>query len=109
MKIYMFESDWYCRPCGENIVTTLPEPTEWEREHPDSDSHPVAHDSSEGASDSPDHCGNPECELFLERPLTEDGIEYVKEAVEELKLGSGRNEIVQKWVEFYEIESEVSA
>ena len=97
MKIYMFEADWYCKPCGEAIAATLPEPTEWEREHPDSDSYPVAYDSSEGESDTPDHCGNPDCQLFLERSLTEDGIQYVHDAVRD-----GRNEIVQQWVDFYE-------
>jgi len=101
MKIYMFQADLYCKPCGESITATLPEPTEFEREYPDSESHPIAVDSSEGASDSPDHCGNHECELFLERNLTEDGIEYVKEAVEELKFGHGRSDIVQQWSEFY--------
>jgi len=50
-----------------------------------------------------------ECELFLERNLTEDGIAYVKEAVEELKFGHGRNEIVQEWVDYYDIEIEVTS
>jgi len=102
LKIYMFEADWYCEQCGEAIASTLPEPTEWEREHPDSNSYPVACDSSEGESDTPDHCGNHDCELFLERSLTEDGIQYVLDSMRELALGHGRNEIVQQWVEFYD-------
>lgn len=101
MKIYMFEADLYCAPCGEAIAATLPEPDEWEREHPDSDSYPVAYDSSEGESDTPDHCG--ECQLFLERNLTEDGIEYVRDAIRDLALGYGRDEIVKGWSEFYGI------
>ena len=114
MKIYIFNADLYCAPCGEAIAATLPEPTEWEREYPDSNSYPIAHDSSEGQSDTPDHCGN--CELFLERSLTDDGMEYVRDAVTELKFGmflssifgpeegtKGRNEIVEQWAEFYDI------
>ena len=99
MKIYMFEADWYCKPCGEAIAATLPDPDAWELGHPDSDSYPVAYDSSEGESDTPDHCSNHDCEMFLERNLTEDGIEYVRNAVRELALGNGRDEIVQQWVE----------
>jgi hypothetical protein len=122
MKIYQFDGDLYCKPCGEAIVATLPEPTEWEREYPDSCSYPVAYDSSEGESDTPDHCGNPDCELFLERNLTEDGLEYVKEAARRTaSVGFSRghtcqytkrcavciereiNEITQQWMEFYDI------
>jgi len=95
----MFQADLFCGPCGETISATLPEPTEWEREYPDSNSHPIEYDSSEGESDSPDHCAK--CELFLERNLTGDGIAYVIEAVEELKFGHGRSEIVQQWVDYY--------
>ena len=108
MKIYMFEADWYCKPCGEAIAATLPEPTEWERDHPDSDSYPVPYDSSEGESDSPDHCGNRDCELFLERRLTDDGVEYVREAIRDLewKGEKGRPEIVQQWADYYIEEGE---
>jgi len=108
MRIYQFDGDNYCGPCGEAIAATLPEPDAWEREHPDSCSYPVAQESSEGESDTPDHCGAFDCELFLERSLTVDGIEYVRDAVRELALGHGRNEIVQQWVEFYGIEREVA-
>ena len=76
MKIYMFQADVYCKPCGEAIAATLPDPDAWEREHPDSNSYPVAYDSSEGEADSPEHCGR--CSLFLERNLTEDGFRYFK-------------------------------
>ena len=131
MKIYMFEADWYCKPCGEAIAATLPDPDAWEREHPDSCSYPVAYDSSEGESDTPDHCGTPDCQLFLERPLTDDGREYVREAArtEQRLRGNGSpvrghtcqpsckrctercaacidgeiNKVVQQWVEFYGI------
>ena len=98
MRIYMFEADLYCAPCGEAIAATLPAPDEWEREHPDSDSHPVAYDSSEGQSDTPDHCG--QCNLFLERNLTEDGIEYVRDCVDPL---DGDTDITLLWSEFYGI------
>jgi hypothetical protein len=103
MRIYMFEADLFCHPCGEAIAATLPAPDEWEREHPDSDSHPVAYDSSEGQSDTPDHCG--QCNLFLERNLTEDGIEYVRDCVaEDLCTEVEILGIVRQWVDFYGID-----
>ena len=98
MKIYMFEADLYCKPCGEAIAGTLLEPTEWEREHPDTNSYPVAFDSSEGESDTPDHCG--ECQLFLERNLTDAGRQYVQDYVDTL---DGDTDITLLWGEFYGI------
>jgi len=103
MKIYMFDGDWFCGPCGEAIATTLPEPDAWEREHPDSNSYPVAYDSSEGESDTPDHCGK--CQLFLERNLTDEGRQYVQDYVDTLTSGiDGDTDITELWGEFYGIE-----
>ena len=96
MKIYMWNADLYCKPCGETISA-------WEHEHPDSNDYPVEYDSSEGESDTPDHCGNPDCQLFLKRPLTEDGREYVRQLAEE-----GPSEIVQQWMEYYDIKPETN-
>ena len=98
MKIYMFDGDVYCKPCGEAIAATLPDPDAWEREHPDSLSYPVEYDSSEGESDTPDHCGK--CDLFLERNLTEDGVRYVQDYVDTL---CGDTDITLLWGEFYGI------
>jgi len=98
MKIYMFDGDVYCKPCGEAIAATLPDPDAWEREHPDSNSYPVAYDSGEGESDTPDHCGK--CDLFLERNLTEDGVRYVQDYVDTL---CGDTDITLLWGEFYGI------
>ena len=109
MKIFVFDADLYCKPCGQAIASSLPDPTEWEREHPDSNDYPVEYDSSEDESDTPDHCGNPDCQLFLERPLTADGREYVRElAYEDLESSNELSETVQQWVDFYDIEVEVN-
>ena len=98
MKIYMFDGDVYCKPCGEAIAATLPDPDAWEREHPDSNSYPIAYDSSEGEADSPEHCGK--CSLFLERNLTEDGVRYVQDYVDTL---CGDTDITLLWGDFYGI------
>jgi hypothetical protein len=101
VKIYIYQADLYCGPCGEAIATTLTPPDDLEREHPDSDSYPIGFDSSEGESDTPDHCGNASCQLFLERPLTDDGVEYVRAAIRDLDAGWGRAEIVNEWAKYY--------
>ena len=104
MRIYMFEADLFCSPCGEAIAATLPAPDEWEREHPDSASYPVAYDSSNGESDTPDHCGNPQCSRFLGRNLTDDGIAYIFEHYwEDLDRDGVIGEVVQGWLDFYGI------
>ena len=128
----MFQADWFCGPCGEAIketidIATLPYPGEglFREWYLDSDSFPIEYDSSEGESDTPDHCAK--CELFLERNLTEDGIEYVKEKARTAPIVSGNmihhlqetercavcisreiNEIIRQWVDYYDIEVEVT-
>ena len=136
MKIFMFSADLYCGPCGEGIRSTIdvsnleyPDKSEWH--YNDSDTWPIEYDSGEGASDSPDHCGNHECGLFLELPLTEDGIRYVKETARTEQrlwangppvightcqpscnrstercaacISKSVNEIIQQWADFYQI------
>jgi hypothetical protein len=103
MRIYQFDGDNYCGPCGEAIAATLPKPNEWEREHPDSCSYPVAYDSSTGESDTPDHCL--QCGDFLERNLTNEGRQYVQNYVDTL---DGDTDITLLWGEFYGIEREVA-
>ena len=101
MKIYIYQADLYCGPCGEAIATRLTLPDDLEREHPDSNSYPIGFDSSEGESDTPDHCGNASCQLFLERRLTSEGYEYVRAAIRDLDAGWGDAEIVNEWAEYY--------
>ncbi len=57
----------------------------------DSDEHPKGpYSDGGGESDSPQHCAS--CGTFLENPLTDEGVEYVRE--------SGNRE----WADFYDIE-----
>jgi hypothetical protein len=83
MKFYIYEADVYCEDCARSI--------------PGADG-----PYSQGETDTPAHCGN--CGLFLERPLTEDGVRYVAEALMDA-AGVDRfdfdNEIINTWREFY--------
>jgi hypothetical protein len=49
-----------------------------------------------GESDSPQHCDM--CGTFLDNPLTPDGLEYVKEA---LQRGTGAPDVLATWRDAY--------
>ena len=116
--IYMFEADWYCPDCAyamqrdmrphidpdilqavEDIGAYGP-PIDWASEH-----WPMPVPRGAGESDSPDHCGS--CRLFLGRSLTADGIAYVRESARaELDRDGVIGEVVQGWLDYYEVELE---
>ena len=55
-----------------------------------------------GESDTPSHCDD--CNVFLENPLTFEGVAYVEETLREhrAKVGLSRaEEILSQWAEFY--------
>ena len=49
-----------------------------------------------GEADCPQHCD--ECGVFLENPLTPDGVRYVAETIENT---DPQNDVVRLWAEFY--------
>ena len=104
--IYMFEADWYCPDCAKGIERDLiGEGFALCQGMDDSDCWPVPYSSGAGESDSPDHCGS--CHRFLGRRLTNAGIAYVGEtASDELDRDGVIGEIVQGWLDFYEINVE---
>ena len=106
--IYMFEADWYCPDCAKAIERDLiGEGFALCQGMADSDCWPVTYSSGAGESDSPDHCGDPQCSRFLGRNLTDDGVQYVKDqAAEELGRDGGIGEVVQGWLDYYAIELE---
>lgn len=54
-----------------------------------------------GKADSPQHCDA--CGVFLENPLTDDGREYVLDAVNRYDFdASGQPDVINAWREFYE-------
>jgi hypothetical protein len=102
VRIYMYQADLYCGPCGEAIATRLTPPDDLEREYPDSNSYPIGFDSSEGESDTPYHCGNASCQLFLERRLTSFGYEYLRDAIRDRDDRMGHaTRVVNEWAEYY--------
>ena len=83
MRTYVYQAGLYCERCGEAIRAELTEAGKSPKNPNDetsydSDSFPKGpYDASE--SDTPDYCER--CRLFLENPLTCDGVRYVREAL----------------------------
>ena len=114
--VYIYQADLYCKPCGMAMVEQFNEALDkddrntlgWTN-HPDlyedSNSWPQEYSRGEGETDSPDHCGTPDCQRFLGRNLTEDGVAYVRQAaLEDLDQHGGVGPIVQGWLDYYSIE-----
>lgn len=85
--MYIYQADVYCNECGELIRREIDDAGNAPK-HPedegtyDSDNYPKGPYDEEGeATDSPQHCGA--CGVFLETPLTKDGINYVVELIQE--------------------------
>jgi len=100
MEAYVYKAELYCLACGHEIVTNLmaenncPANTLDESSY-DSDDFPKGpYPNGGGSSDTPQHCAK--CGVFLENPLTTEGVDYVREVV-----NSTPRSIVAKWKTFY--------
>lgn len=79
MNVYTFQADLYCWQCGESIQDDLR--AESVIDYGDSDTFPQGpYANGGGESDSPCHCAD--CGVFLENPLTHDGLAYVQQALD---------------------------
>ena len=103
---YISNADPYCPDCAEGIMAQsrleadyLPE---WE-ESMDSDTWTYECPAYQGESDSPYHCGS--CHRFLGIALTDDGIEYVRQAAMDNVESNGEvSEVGQGWLDYYGFE-----
>ena len=111
---YLFQADTYCGPCGAALVErckeTLPPVlfngrlvtlAPWDYE--DSNSWPQKYPRWLGENDTPDHCGH--CHRFLGRTLTDDGVDYVKQAaMGDIDQYGAIGEVVQGWLDYYDLD-----
>ena len=105
MNVYMYLAALYCEVCGEKIKEELdaagqrPEDPDDEGSF-DSDDYPKGpYPDGGGEADTPQHCD--ECCLFLENPLTDEGVHYVREKIH----CAARSSIAIKvWKPFYGID-----
>ena len=73
--LYIYNGDLYCPDCASEIEQDL-----CIISAEDSNIWPQEYSRGAGESDTPDHCGTMDCQRFLGRTLTSDGIEYVRES-----------------------------
>lgn len=96
MDAYIYQADLLCSACGKlaKVGATRSE---------DSDDYPQGpYSDGGGESDSPAHCS--QCQTFLENSLTDEGMEYVREALARFARGGGGNaDVLRTWAEFYGI------
>lgn len=94
MKAFIYRADIYCEGCGNAIKRDLDTASLVTLE--DSDHYPQGpYCNGGGEADCPQHCGA--CGVFLENPLTSDGVEYVREAL----TSDGDASILAEWRDFY--------
>ena len=97
MDAYIYCVDLFCAECAEEIQSNLGGSYNDDGE---SDSYPQGpYQDGGGESDTPQHCGS--CGLFLENPLTTDGLNYV---LDSLEASDSESVAWTEWAPFYEVE-----
>lgn len=102
MNVYLFQAALLCEDCGHEVCKNLTEAGEKpftvsDESSYDSDDYPKGpYPDGGGEADSPQHCDH--CNVFLENPLTADGVAYVSDALqnpEKFPITA------QEWLNFY--------
>lgn len=91
MRAFIYAAALHCEACGRAIRETLAEsaPADPDNESSyDSDEFPKGpYADGGGEADSPQHCDS--CGVFLENPLTPDGVAYTRDLIADA-VRSGR-------------------
>ena len=106
--VFMYSGGLYCPDCASEIEHDLiGQGLAMCKGSDDSNTWPVAFSASDGETDTPDHCSTMDCQRFLGRRLTDDGVEYVKESVfHDLDQYGAIGDVVQGWMDYYGIDLE---
>lgn len=99
MLVYMFRAALLCEACGQQacVDTLAPIGRDSDNEYTwDSDDYPKGpYGDGGGEADCPQHCDV--CGVFLENPLTQEGVDYVRGAVNDKPL----NAVTREWLKHY--------
>lgn len=95
MDAYIYKAALYCKACADEIYSSLPGIALTSDDSEDCPQGPYSNGG--GEADSPQYCDN--CQVFLENPLTPEGMQYVKEQAE-----ASPNPVTEVWAEFYGVE-----
>jgi hypothetical protein len=111
MNVYIYAAELWCEECGAKVCKELdakgeaPEDSSDESSY-DSDDYPKGPTpTNESESDAPLHCAG--CGRFLEPLLTDEGIRYVREAIERAIIEDRADNVaLTEWAPYYGIEPE---
>ena len=106
--VFMFDGGLYCPDCASEIEHDLiGQGLAMCQGSDDSNTWPVSFSARDGETDTPDHCSTMDCQRFLGRRLTDDGIECVKQSVfHDLDQYGAIGPVVQGWLDYYGINLE---
>lgn len=105
MEAYIYNADIYCADCTAQIKADLdrdgqkPANVKDECSY-DSDQYPKGpYDDGGGEADCPQHCAR--CHVFLDNPLTTDGVKYVIEQFTDFILNGGAagTDVMTTWAD----------
>lgn len=99
MQVFMFQAALWCEACARPAHVNESDESSY-----DSDEWPKGpYADGGGEADTPQHCDG--CGLFLENPLTADGLAYVAERLAEFRELHGAaeplTETLADWSAFY--------
>jgi len=95
MHVYIYQAALLCMGCGDAVIAK--QLAEGKVQDGDSDHCPQGpYGNGGGEADCPQHCDK--CRVFLKNPLTNDGMNYVREALDD---NDGDAAVLAEWKEFY--------
>lgn len=102
MDAYVFQAALLCGSCGTKTKDSFSPELQLQIDTTNSDTFPQGPFTNVGGeADTPQHCDH--CGVFLENPLTRDGINYVRAALRDhADAGRGAADVLQVWATFYE-------
>lgn len=100
MNVFIFQGARLCEQCGHDAKVDLDLNRPNDGSTYDSNDYPKGPlGYGGGEADSPQHCY--ECHVFLENPLTTDGMTYVIEMIRDNIVESrGSSKVLKEWIEF---------
>lgn len=103
MNAYIYRAALYCEDDANSIkwACIRAHPAGLDGSSEDSEHWPQGpYTDGGGEADAPQHCDA--CSAFLENPLTDDGVEYVREEVRAAQGDrSDDRDVLTTWIEFY--------
>lgn len=101
MNVYIYQAEIYCEGCTNDIINSLYDDGASSTELECTIHYPQGpYPNGGGEADSPQHCRS--CGLFLENPLTDDGLAYIRQTSHDrVGLSTAHQTLRAQWATFY--------